>query len=260
MMQALRIAATGMNAQQLNVDVLSNNIANLNTTAFKQGVPAFADLVYQNKIGVGAITSNAGTLAPTGLQIGLGVNIGSVYKVMQQGALNQTGNPFDLAMSGRGFFRVTMPDGTTNYTRDGSFQLNQDGQIVTKDGYALDPAITVPTNATDFTVTSAGVVSAKIDGVVTNLGTITVSMFTNEAGLESLGDNFYRETEASGTATDTNPGEDGSGTIAQNTLEGSNVDAIESITRLITAQRAYELNSKIITAADQMLSTLTQMS
>lgn len=259
MMQALRIAATGMNAQQLNVDVLSNNIANLNTTGFKQGQAAFSDLIYQNRIGVGAITSSAGTLAPTGLQIGLGVNIGSVYKIMQQGAINQTGNDFDLAMSGRGFFRVTMPDGTTSYTRDGSFQINQDGQLVTKDGFTVDPSITVPTNATDFTVTNRGVVSAKVDGVVTELGTITVSMFTNEAGLESTGDNYYRETEASGTATDVNPGEDGAGTIRQKALESSNVDAIESITRLITAQRAYELNSKIITAADQMLSTLTQM-
>ncbi|RYG61244.1 MAG: flagellar basal-body rod protein FlgG [Alphaproteobacteria bacterium] len=258
-MQALRIAATGMNAQQLNVDVLSNNIANLNTTGFKQGQAAFSDLIYQNRIGVGAITSSAGTLAPTGLQIGLGVNIGSVYRIMQQGAINQTSNPLDLAMSGRGFFRVTMPDGSTSYTRDGSFQLNQDGQLVTKDGFTVDPAITVPTNATDFTVTNLGIVSAKVDGVVTELGTITVSMFVNEAGLESLGDNYYRETEASGAAADVNPSEDGAGTIRQGALESSNVDAIESITRLITAQRAYELNSKIITAADQMLSTLTQM-
>ncbi len=226
MMQALRIAATGMNAQQLNVDVLSNNIANLNTTGFKQGQAAFSDLIYQNRIGVGAITSNAGTLAPTGLQIGLGVNIGSVYKIMQQGAINQTGNPFDMAMSGRGFFRVTMPDGSTSYTRDGSFQINQDGQLVTKDGFAVDPAITVPTNATDFTVTNLGIVSAKVDGVVTQLGTITVSMFVNEAGLENLGDNYYRETEASGAAADVNPGEDGAGTIRQAALESSYVDAI----------------------------------
>jgi flagellar basal-body rod protein FlgG len=259
MMQALRIAATGMNAQQLNVDVLSNNIANLNTTAFKQSQPAFADLVYQNRIGVGAITSSAGTLAPTGLQIGLGVSVGSTYRIMQQGTIGATGNPFDLAVSGRGFFKVTMPDGTTSYTRDGSFQINQDGQLVTKQGYTVDPAITVPADATDFTVTTSGVVSAKVAGTVTNLGTITVAMFTNEAGLESIGDNFYNETEASGTPTDSNPTENGSGTIRQSSLEGSNVDAIESITRLITAQRSYELNSKVITAADQMLSTLTQM-
>ena len=259
MMQALRIAATGMNAQQLNVDVLSNNIANLNTTAFKQSQPAFADLVYQNRIGVGAITSNAGTLAPTGLQIGLGVNVGSTYRIMQQGTIGQTGNPFDLAVSGRGFFKITMPDGTTSYTRDGSFQINQDGQMVTKQGFTLDPAITVPTNATNFTVTNSGIVSAKVNGATTNLGTITVAMFTNEAGLQAIGDNLYTETEASGTPTDTNPTENGSGSISQSALEGSNVDAIESITRLITAQRAYELNSKVITAADQMLSTLTQM-
>lgn len=260
MMQSLRIAATGMNAQQLNVDVLSHNIANLNTTAFKQSVPAFTDLVYQNRIGVGAITSSAGTLAPTGLQVGLGVNVGSTYKIMEQGTINRTGNPFDLAISGKGFFRVIMPDGTTNYTRDGSFQINQDGQMVTKEGYQFDPAITVPANATDFTVTQQGVVSAKIDGVTTELGTITLSTFINQAGLESLGDNYYRETEASGAPIDSNPGEDGTGTITAQALETSNVDAIESITRLITAQRAYELNSKVITTADQMLNTLTQMS
>lgn len=259
MMQALRIAATGMNAQQLNVDVLSNNMANVNTTAYKQSSAAFSDLMYLNRIGVGAITSSAGTLAPTGLQIGLGVSLGSTYKLMQQGAINQTGNQFDLAMTGRGFFRVTMPDGTTSYTRDGTFQINQDGQMVTKQGFLLDPAITVPVNATDFTVTASGVVSCKVDNVVTELGTITVSMFVNEAGLQSVGDNFYVETEASGTPTDVNPSEDGSGSIKQGALEASNVDAVESITRLITAQRAYEMNSKVITAADQMLSTLTQM-
>jgi len=259
MLQALRIAATGMHAQQLNVDVLSNNIANLNTTGFKQGMPAFTDLMYQNQKAVGAITSSAGTLAPTGLQVGLGVSVGSVYKIMKQGELLPTGNSFDLAVSGRGFFRITMPDGTTAYTRDGTFQLNQDGDIVTKDGYPLDPAITVPTNATDFTITSSGAVTVKLDNVVTELGTVSLSMFTNEAGLENAGDNLYRETEASGVPVDTNPGEDGAGTIRQGFLESSNVDAIEGITRLITAQRAYEMNSKVISTADEMLSTLTQM-
>lgn len=259
MLQSLRIAATGMHAQQLNVDVLSNNIANLNTTGFKQQNAAFTDLVYQNRIGVGAITSAAGTLAPTGLQIGLGVSVGSTYKLMKQGNLTNTGNSFDLAISGRGFFRVTMPDGTTTYTRDGSLQLNQDGQIVTKEGYTFDPAISVPTNATDFTVTATGIVSAKVNNVTTNLGTITLSMFTNEAGLENIGQNLYRETEASGAPTDATPAEQGAGTISQNFLESSNVDAIESITRLITAQRAYELNSKVISTADEMLQTLSQL-
>lgn len=259
MLQSLRIAATGMHAQQLNVDVLSNNIANLNTTAYKQQNAAFTDLVYQNRMGVGAITSNAGTLAPTGLQVGLGVSVGSTYKIMRQGNLTNTGNSFDLAMSGRGFFRVTFPDGSTTYTRDGSLQLDQNGQLVTKEGYAIDPAITVPTNAVDFTVTSGGIVSAKVDNISTQLGTITVSMFTNEAGLENIGQNFYRETEASGAATDATPGEQGAGTISQQFLESSNVDAIESITRLITAQRAYELNSRVISTADEMLQTLTQL-
>lgn len=259
MMQSLRIAATGMHAQQTNVDVLSNNIANINTTAYKQQQAAFSDLMYQNQRAVGAITSNSGTIAPTGLQVGLGVTVDSVYKLMTQGNLSNTGNTFDMAVSGRGFFRISMPDGTTAYTRDGSFQLNQDGQIVNKDGYALDPSISVPTNAVDFTVTESGVVSAKVNGVVTQLGNITLSMFTNEAGLENLGNNLYAETEASGAPTDAEPGQTGSGTVKQGYLESSNVDAIASVTNLITAQRAYEMNSKVISAADEMLSTLTQL-
>ncbi len=259
MLQALRIAATGMHAQQTNVDVLSNNIANLNTTGYKEQNAAFTDLVYQNRIGVGAITSSAGTLAPTGLQIGLGVSVGSTYKSMRQGNLANTGNAFDLAISGRGFFRITLPDGTTAYTRDGSLQLNQDGEVVTKEGYTFDPAINVPVNATDFTVTATGVVSAKVNNVTTNLGTITLSMFTNEAGLENIGQNLYRETEASGAPTDATPAEQGAGTISQSFLESSNVDSIASITRLITAQRAYELNSRVISTADEMLQTLTQL-
>lgn len=259
-MQALRTAATGMSAQQLNLEVIANNIANLNTTGFKQQQPAFQDLVYQNPIGVGAITSSAGTLAPTGLQIGLGVSVGASYKIMTQGPLTPTGNPFDVAISGRGFLRVTMPDGTTAYTRDGALQQNQDGQLVTKEGYPIDPSITIPANATDFTITATGLVSAKVDNVVTELGTITLSMFVNEAGLENIGDNKYIETEASGAPTEGNPAENGVGTLRQGTLEASNVDAIESITRLITAQRAYELNSRVITTADEMLNTLNQIS
>lgn len=259
MLQSLRIAATGMHAQQTNVDVLSNNIANINTTAYKQQQAAFSDLMYQNQRAVGAITSNSGTIAPTGMQIGLGVSIDSVYKLMNQGNLAATTNDFDLAVSGRGFFRITMPDGTTAYTRDGSFQLNQDGQIVNKDGYELDPSISVPTDAVDFTVTEGGVVSAKINGAVTQLGSITLSMFTNEAGLENLGNNLYAETEASGAPTDSEPGQTGAGNIKQGYLETSNVDAIASVTNLITAQRAYEMNSKVISAADEMLSTLTQL-
>lgn len=259
MMQALRIAATGMNAQQTNVDILSNNIANMSTTGFKQSEAAFQDLVYRNAVGVGAITSSAGTVAPTGLQIGYGVAVGASYRIMQQGTLDSTGNDFDMAVSGRGFLKVTMPDGTTTYTRDGALQVDADGQIVTKDGYPIDPAITVPANATNFTITANGVVSAKVNGTVTQLGTITLSMFVNEAGLESTGNNLYTETVASGSPTDVTPGQDGSGTIRQGFLEASNVDAISSITRLITAQRAYEMNSRVITTADEMMNTLNQI-
>lgn len=259
MLQALRIAATGMHAQQMNVDVLSNNIANLNTTGFKQQQPAFEDLIYLNKVGVGAVTSSSGTLSPTGLQVGLGVTTGSVYKIMSQGTLLNTGNNLDLAVSGRGFLRITLPDGSTAYTRDGSLQVNQDGQMVSKEGYALDPSITVPINASDVTITSSGIISAKVDGTVTELGTITLSMFVNEAGLQNIGDNYYLATEASGTATDSTAGENGAGTLRQGFLEQSNVDPIESVTRLITAQRSYELNSKVITTADQMLQTLNQV-
>lgn len=259
MMQALRIAATGMNAQQTNVDVISNNIANLNTTGYKQMMPAFQDLVYQNRIGVGAITSESGTLAPTGLQIGLGVAIGASYKIMSQGPLTSTTNSYDMAVSGRGFLQITMPDGTTSYTRDGSLQINENGDIVTKEGYPLDPAITVPSDATELSITNGGVVSAKVNNVVTQLGTITLAMFTNEAGLQNIGDNKYVETEASGAPRIVNPETEGAGSIRQGFLEASNVDAVESITRLITAQRAYEMNSKIITAADEMLSTLNQV-
>ena len=256
MMQALRIAATGMHAQQTNVDVLSNNIANLNTTAFKQQNAAFNDLVYQNKIGVGAVTSPVGTLAPTGAQIGLGVNIGSVYKLMGQGPILNTDNSFDLALQGRGFFQISVPDGTTQYTRDGSFQLDNAGQIVTKEGYTLDPGITIPEDAVDITISGSGVVSGKVNNTLTEFGTITLAMFVNEAGLENRGDNLYAETEASGTPTAVTAGEDGSGAMLQGALESSNVDPIESVTQLISAQRAYELNSQVISTADQMLNAI----
>jgi flagellar basal-body rod protein FlgG len=259
MMQALRIAATGMQAQQTNVDVLSNNIANMNTTAFKQQIAAFQDLLYQSKIGVGAVTSSVGTIAPTGAQIGLGVNIGSVYRLMSQGEVLQTGNPFDMAIQGRGFFKVTMPTGDIFYTRDGSFQIDQNGQVVTKQGYSLDPSINIPQDAVDLTISQSGIVTGKVNGTTTNFGTITIAMFTNEAGLRNEGGNFYSETEASGTLTDANPDENGAGQLLQGFLESSNVNPIEAITRLITAQRAYELNSRVISTADEMLNSVGQI-
>lgn len=260
MIQALRIAATGMTAQQTNVDVLSNNIANLNTTAYKEQVAGFNDLMYQSKIGVGAITSSAGTVAPTGAQMGLGVDIGSVYRIMTQGPVNETQNTFDMAIQGRGFFKVTDPNGGTLYTRDGSFQVDSSGQIVTKEGYALDPSITVSSDAVDVTISETGVVTGNISGTTTTFGTITLAMFVNEGGLKNEGSNYYTETVASGSVQDVTAGLDGSGTILQGFLEQSNVDSIKAVTDLITAQRAYEFNSRVISTADEMLSALNQIS
>lgn len=259
MISALKIAATGMQAQQLNVDVLSNNISNLNTTAYKKQQTAFKDLLYQSRIGVGSLTSETGTTAPTGAQTGLGVAIGSIYRVMTQGSVVQTGGTYDIAIQGRGYFNVTMPDGETQYTRDGTFQIDQNGALVTKEGYLVDPSITVPDNAVDVTINELGVVSGSVDGTVTQFGTITLSMFQNEAGLEATGGNRFRQTESSGTAVTTNVSENGSGTLLQFHVEGANVDPIESITELITAQRAYELNSRVISTADEMLSAANQI-
>lgn len=259
MMSALKIAATGMQAQQTNVEVLSNNISNLNTSAYKRQIPAFRDLIYQNQIGVGSITSSSGTVAPTGAQMGLGVKIGSVYRIMEQGPMQKTDNSFDMGIQGRGFFKITMPDGTTKYTRDGSFQLDANGNMVSKEGYALDPGITIPSDATEITISNTGDVSVKVGETITQVGTITIAMFTNESGLESIGSNLFAETTASGTPTDSTPGSDGSGTLLQGFLEASNVDPIDAVTSLITAQRAYELNSRVISTADEMLNAVNQI-
>ena len=258
-MDALKIAATGMMAQQLNVEVLSNNIANLNTTAFKRQRASFHDLMYKNPISVGATTSASGTIAPTGAQVGLGVDIGAIYKVFSQGSLTTTGNGLDFAIKGRGFFKIVQPNGDIAYTRDGAFQVNQDGEVVNSLGYALDPGFSVPDNAVDLTVSESGIVTAKIDNSITELGQITVAMFVNAAGLENIGNNLMLETEASGTPTDVNPGEGGSGVLSQFHLENSNVDPIEAVTDLISAQRAYELNSRVISTADEMLSAVNQI-
>ena len=260
MMSALRIAATGMHAQQMNVDVLSNNISNLNTTAFKRQVAAFRDLIYQDQIGVGAITSSAGTIAPTGAQTGLGVKIGAIYSIMEPSNVNETTNAFDLAIQGRGFFQVTMPNGDVRYTRDGSFQIDGDGNLVTKEGYAVDPNIVVPSDATEFSVSDTGVVSIKVGDTISQIGQMTLVMFTNESGLSNTGANYYAETEASGTPATVNPTESGSGGILQGFLETSNVDPIGAVTQLITAQRAYELNSRVISTADEMLNAVNQLS
>jgi flagellar basal-body rod protein FlgG len=259
MITALKTAATGMHAQQTNVDVISNNLANVNTTGFKASRIAFNDLVYQNESIAGAESSTAGTMLPTGSQVGLGVRVNAVYKIHTQGDMMKTSSPFDVAIQGEGFFKINMPSGETSYTRDGSFQIDANGNFVNSLGYQLDPAITVPSGATDLTISSTGVVNAKVNGNSTNLGQITIARFTNPAGLESLGDNLFAETDASGTATDGNPADTGYGSLLQGFLEGSNVDSITAVTDLITAQRAYELNSKVITTADQMMERVSQI-
>lgn len=260
-MRALSIGATGMEAQQLNIEVIANNIANLSTTGFKLSRAEFQDLLYQNLRSVGSASSDTGTVVPSGLQVGLGVRPAATYRINSQGTLNTTNNPLDVAVNGLGFFQVQMPDGTTGYTRAGSFQLNSSGQMVTADGYTILPAITVPTTATAITINSSGQVLANIAGQTTQstLGQLQIANFVNPAGLESIGNNLLKETTASGTPTVGNPNTTNFGALVQGSLEQSNVDIVSEITSMITAQRAYEMNSKVINTADQMLNTTNQM-
>ncbi|MFO1113132.1 MAG: flagellar basal-body rod protein FlgG [Rhodospirillales bacterium] len=257
-MKALNIAATGMLAQQRNVEVVSNNLANMNTTGFLRRRTEFQDLLYQNLRRGGSTSSENGEVVPTGVQIGTGVRLAGVYRIHTQGNLTTTDNPFDLAIQGKGFFQVEMPDGSTAYTRDGTFQLNAEGQIVTHDGRLVQPAIAVPVDALDVTINQSGEVLAKIDGQVEmqNVGQLQLAVFPNEAGLEAIGSNLLRETAASGAAVVGQPQALGFGSLQQGFLETSNVNAVEEITNLISAQRAYEMNSKVIQAADQMLATV----
>jgi len=259
MINALRVAATGMAAQQQNVNVLSNNIANISTTSFKRSEASFTDLMYMNQVAVGATTSAQGTLAPTGAQVGMGVRLGSTYRVQTQGPVEETGDTFSLAIQGRGFFEITLPDGETAYTRDGNFRINQDGDLVNKDGYIVEPSINIPDDAINITITPRGQVSGLINNQAVDLGEITLVTFQNEAGLETLGENLLRETEVSGAPVTVEPGEDGAGSLLQGFIERSNVDPVQEITKLITAQRAYELNSRVISTADEMLSAVNQI-
>ena len=254
-MQALRTAATGMSAQQLNVEVISNNIANMNTVGFKKQRAEFQDLIYQSVERMGASSSDAGTIVPTGVQIGGGVKAGSVYRITEQGAVTQTGNSYDLAIEGRGFFQVLMPSGENAYTRAGNLSLNADGQLVTEDGYTIQPAINVPGDATAISVSKTGQVQAIRAGQTEAevVGQIELANFVNEAGLIAIGDNLLMETAASGPANVGAPGAAGFGNLLQGYTEASNVDAVTEITALIVAQRAYEMNSKVISAADEML-------
>jgi len=260
-MRSLDIGATGMLAQQMNVDVISNNIANMTTTGFKRQRVDFKDLIYQQLKRPGAQSSDVGTILPSGIQLGLGVKIGAVYRIHEQGSLQITENPLDLALTGEGMFQIEMPDGETSYTRSGVFQVNLDGEIVTSQGFRLDPNIVAPANTLSIEVNESGEVFAQIDGQVAlqNLGQIQLATFVNPAGLESIGDNLFKETEASGPANVGVPGTDQFATIRQGALENSNVNVVEEITTLITAQRAYEMNSNVISTSDEMLQTITQL-
>ncbi|MEH6476854.1 MAG: flagellar basal-body rod protein FlgG [Sneathiella sp.] len=260
-MRALGTASTGMLAQQLNVDVISNNIANMTTTGFKRQRAEFQDLLYQDMRRAGASSSDAGTIVPSGIQIGVGVKTASVYRITDQGGLEATGNDFDLAIQGDGYFRVLLPSGEEAYTRAGSFQMSPTGELVTQDGFTVLPAITVPQDALSVTVNSSGEVQVALDGQVDlqTVGQIDLAIFFNEAGLQPQGDNLFKESTASGAPSIGVPGSTGFGTLRQRYLETSNVNAVGEITSLITAQRAYEMNSKVITTADEMMSTTNQL-
>lgn len=260
-MRALNTAATGMQAQQLNVEVIANNIANMNTTAFKRQRAEFQDLLYQNIERMGVTSSDAGTIVPTGVQVGVGVKAASVYRITEQGGVNQTGNPYDMAIRGEGYYIIQLPDGRDAYTRAGNFSLSPDGQIVTEDGFVVAPGISVPPEAISVSVNAQGVVQALLGDAseLQDLGALELARFVNPAGLEAIGDNMLLETPASGAANRSLPGAVGFGTIQQGFLETSNVNAVTEISALITAQRAYEMNSKVITSTDEMLRTVSNL-
>ncbi len=259
-MRALYTAATGMKAQEYNVEVISNNVANMRTTGFKKQRADFQDLLYQNLRRMGTETSDSGTIVPTGIQIGTGVKLASTGRVMSQGSLEQTGKDLDVAIRGEGFFQIDLPDGTTAYTRDGSFERDADGQLVTIDGYTVNPGITIPENTRDLTIAPSGVVQGiDATGATVDFGQLQLARFVNKAGLEAIGDNLFLETDASGNPQTGNPNDDGFGSTQQYFLEMANVDAVTEIADLIAAQRAYEMNSKVIQAADQMYSTTSQI-
>ncbi len=261
MMSALHVGASGMLAQQFLVETTANNIANLNTTAFKKSRPVFQDLFYQNIRQVGSISSDADTIVPVGVQRGLGTRISGVYRIHNQGNLVTTNNALDLAISGRGYFRVEHPNGTEVYSRSGSLQLSAEGSFVTVDGYSLLPEVTVPNDAIEITINRNGQVYASIEGEIQPrfLGQMELATFPNEAGLEAIGDNLYRQTPASGVPNIDAPGAQGYGTLLQGYLESANVEAIEELTAMISAQRAYEMNSKVIETSDQISATTTNI-
>ena len=260
-MRALRIAATGMAAQQTNVEVISNNIANMNTVGYKSQRAEFEDLLYDNVVRPGAQSSDTGTVVPTGVQLGSGVKTASVYRIMTQGAMTQTGNTLDVAINGRGYLQVLMPSGDTAYTRAGNLSVNDQGQIVTADGYQVLPQMTIPQNATGVTISQSGQVQVSLpnQAATQQVGQMQLATFYNEAGLEAIGNNLFLQSGSSGQPVVGTPNATGFGYIQQGYTEASNVDPVNEISALIVAQRAYEMNSKVVTSADQMLQTTSQM-
>ncbi len=256
MNSALWVAKTGLDAQQTRISVISNNLANVNTAGYKQSRGVFQDLVYQNVRQVGGRSTQL-TQLPSGLMLGTGTRLVSTEKLFTQGNLSHTGNPLDLAIKGRGFFQIQMPDGNTAYTRDGSFQLNSQGQVVTSSGYQLQPAITVPIGSTGVTVGQDGTVSVQTPGSTspTQVGSIQLAQFMNPAGLQPMGQNLYQTSGASGSPQTSTPGSNGLGSLSQGSIETSNVNVVEELVNMIEAQRAYEMNSKAINTVDQMLRT-----
>lgn len=259
MVPALWIAKTGLDAQQTRMGVISNNLANVNTTGFKRGRAAFEDLMYQTVRQPGASSSQNSEL-PSGLMLGTGVRTVSTEKIFAQGNMVQTGNSMDVAIQGRGFFEVILPDGSAGYSRDGSFEINSQGVVVTSSGYEVQPSITVPEQAQSVTIGSDGIVSVLVAGnnAPTEIGTITLNDFINPAGLQPIGENLFKETIASGAPTNGTPGQEGLGLLAQGALESSNVNVVEELVNMIETQRAYEMNSKAISTTDQMLQYVSQ--
>jgi flagellar basal-body rod protein FlgG len=260
-MKALYIASTGMSAQERNVEVISNNIANMRTTGYKRQRAEFEDLLYQQITRAGSSTSDQGTMVPAGLEIGSGVRTVSTPRVMSQGSINGTERELDVAIRGEGFFMVQLPDGRTGYTRDGSFERSPEGTLVTSNGYQIEPGITVPGDATSIAIAPDGIVSAYLnnESTPTQLGQLQMARFVNKSGLDSMGDNLFLETAASGPAQVGIPNADGNGNLLQNYLEMANVNSVTEIADLIAAQRAYEMNARVISGADEMMQSTSQL-
>ncbi len=260
-MRALHTAATGMMAQELNVQVISNNIANMRTTGYKRQRAEFQDLLYEQVKRVGAQSSDQGTVVPVGVELGSGVRTAGTPRVMTQGSLLPTQKSLDVAVRGEGFFRIQMPDGRTAYTRDGSFEMDAQGRLVTVQGYVVQPGITIPPNSTGIAINAQGQVSVTPAGTNTStqVGQIELSLFVNKSGLQAIGDNMFLETPASGNAQNGVPNAAGYGDLMQGNLEQANVEAVSEISDLIAAQRAYEMNAKVISAADQMMQSTSNM-